>query len=150
MPRVYIKTAGKDYPEIGVKRGETYHEWAFFRQKPQKSKNYPSRSQLTQREELQMIYNTYDGATASYGPDDVKDMAEQLREAAGIAQEKYDNLPEGFQQGDRGQALEELISNVEQAASDLEYLADRMEEEGEEWDQDETLNEINATEPIVE
>ena len=35
-------------------------------------------------------------------------------------QDWYDNLPEAFQNGDKGQALEEAISQIDSSVSDLD------------------------------
>ena len=44
-----------------------------------------------------------------------EEMAEEERE-------KFDNLPEGFQNGDRGAAMEEAADALESAASDLDNV----------------------------
>ena len=49
--------------------------------------------------------------------DDIKNELETLRDEE---QESFDNMPEGLQQGDRGQAMEEAIGELEEAISALE------------------------------
>lgn len=48
---------------------------------------------------------------------DIKDALETIRDEE---QESFDNMPEGLQQGDRGQATEEAISTLDSAIDDLE------------------------------
>jgi len=48
---------------------------------------------------------------------DIKDALETIRDEE---QESFDNMPEGLQQGDRGQAMEEAISTLDSAIDDLE------------------------------
>lgn len=48
---------------------------------------------------------------------DIKDALETIRDEE---QEAFDNMPEGLQQGDRGQAMEEAISTLDSAIDDLE------------------------------
>lgn len=48
---------------------------------------------------------------------DLESLAEQVREFGEEQQGKFDNMPEGLQQGDTGQLLEERASNMEQAAT---------------------------------
>jgi len=43
-------------------------------------------------------------------------LAGELRELADAEQEKFDNMPEGLQGGDRGQAMEEAAGNLSSAA----------------------------------
>lgn len=47
MPRVHHVKALKDYPEAGIKKGDMYCHWAFFRGPKQLSKIPPRRSQIT-------------------------------------------------------------------------------------------------------
>ncbi|MGC6786732.1 hypothetical protein ACP0H2_17870 [Pseudomonas aeruginosa] len=47
-------------------------------------------------------------------------LAGELRELADAEQEKFDNMPEGLQGGDRGQAMEEAAGNLSSAADALE------------------------------
>lgn len=46
MPRVKSSVARKDYPREGIKKGDTYYSWAHFRQPVQRSKTFPTKSQL--------------------------------------------------------------------------------------------------------
>lgn len=49
--------------------------------------------------------------------DDIKGALETLRDEE---QESFDNMPEGLQQGDKGQAMEEAINALDDAISSLE------------------------------
>jgi uncharacterized coiled-coil DUF342 family protein len=51
--------------------------------------------------------------------DSIKEAIEEVRDEE---QEYFDNMPEGFQMADRGQAAEGAISNLENAISQLEDL----------------------------
>lgn len=51
--------------------------------------------------------------------DDAKCEVEALRDEL---QEWYDNLPENFQQGDKGQQLEEAISNLDEVANNCDSV----------------------------
>lgn len=48
---------------------------------------------------------------------DIKDALESIRDEE---QDSFDNMPEGLQQSDRGQASEEAISTLDSAIDDLE------------------------------
>lgn len=126
--KVTTKKANKNYPNFGIKKGETYYEWCFYRQRPNKSKTYPTRAQLTQNEVLQTVYSAYDD-TSLDSADDVKTIADAVREAGETASSKFENMPEGLQQGDTGQRLEQQAEACESAASDLEEIGEQLEEE---------------------
>jgi hypothetical protein len=57
--------------------------------------------------------------------DDLRSELEQTREDE---QDKFDNMPEGLQQGERGQAIEEAVSTLEEAISSLEEAIGSAEE----------------------
>lgn len=139
----FVKSARKDNPV--AKKGESYFWW-----KPmvggrggakRYSKDRPSRSQLTQSEFLSALYGIEDGDMASaQTPEDFNAIAEALRELGQEQQEKYDNMPEGLQQGDTGQMLEERASNceswadeIEEAATELESKLEGFEDRWQEW-----------------
>jgi predicted nucleic acid-binding Zn-ribbon protein len=128
--KVLTKKANKDYPESGIKKGDTYYQWSFYRQRPSKSKTYPTRAQLTQNDTLQSVYSEYDGDLPK-SKDEVESMAASIREAGESAQEKYDNMPEGLQQGDTGQRLEQWAEACSTAADELDTIAETLGEEAE-------------------
>lgn len=145
MPRVhFVKAARKDNPV--AKKGESYYWW-----KPmvggrggakRYSKERPSRSQTTQSEFLSTLYGIEDGSMASaQTPEDFNAVAEELRDLGQEQQDKYDNMPEGLQQGDTGQMLEERAQNceswadeIEQAATELESKLEGFEDRWDEWE----------------
>ena len=57
--------------------------------------------------------------------DDVKSQVETLLEEE---QEYYDNMPEGFQNADKGEAAQSAISALEDAVSNLEDTVGNLEE----------------------
>lgn len=138
MPKVYAKKAGKDYPEIGVSRGETYYEWCFYRQKPRKSRTYPSRADLCPNENIAEMFRLYDAVTGEEDHSDVSDMAARLRELADDAQASYENLPEGLRGAEVGENLSNRADAYGLAADELDDLAVSMEaeaSENEEWEE---------------
>ena len=58
----------------------------------------------------------------------IDDARAQLETVKDEEQEAYDNLPEGLQQADRGQASEQAISALEDAISSLEDAVGSLEE----------------------
>jgi hypothetical protein len=138
MARVtFVKSARKDNPV--AKKGESYYWW-----KPmvggrggakRYSKERPSRSQLTQSEFLSTLYDIEDGSMSeAHTPEDFREVAEALRELGQEQQEKYDNMPDGLQQGDTGQMLEERASGCDSWADEIDTAADELESALEEVD----------------
>jgi len=131
MPKVTkIEKAGKDYPQFGIKKGDTHYVWAIKMQRGgvvRRSKTYQRASQLTmsdykvQAHQLNEQIEDFesDGTIASVESflDDLKSDAEALRDEQ---QEKLDNMPEGLQQGTTGETIQERIDALEAFVSELD------------------------------
>jgi hypothetical protein len=61
----------------------------------------------------------WDRSAAQEGVSALKETIEGIRDEE---QEYFDNMPEGFQNGDRGSTAQEAIDNLEAAASDLDEI----------------------------
>ena len=161
MPKVtFVKSARKANPRYGIEVGDSYYHWAFMvggRGGPKIcSKTKPTRSQLTNSDFLQGLYGIFDDDLAgietaindtantpdwSSIPDDIEAIAERLRELGQEQRDKFENMPEGLQQGDTGQMLEQradgcesAADEVETAASDLRQKLEELDSEQEEYD----------------
>lgn len=130
MARVHhVKKARKDNPV--AKKGESYYWW-----KPRVngrggairySKTYPSRSQTTQSEFLSAAYDIADASIPGCeNADGFRAVAEEIRTLGQEQQDKFDNMPEGLQQGDTGQLLEERAYECESWADELDRIADEL------------------------
>lgn len=129
MPRViHVMHAQKDYPDAGIKKGEEYYHWKFRYGGLHRSKTPPKPSQLTQSEFLSSLYDIQDRLAEMTGDDistlqgDVTSISEELNQMAEECREKHDNMPEGLQQGEVGQMLEERADACEGAASELDSV----------------------------
>lgn len=58
--------------------------------------------------------------------DTLEDQLSALEEIRDEEQEAFDNLPEGFQGSDQGQAMEECADALDTACSDLESMKDSL------------------------
>lgn len=138
----YVKAARKDYPEHGIKKGEPYWWWRLYKRAKRYSKTKPRRSQLTGSEFLGDVYDLEDEieAAAPQSHEElqelINDWVDRVNRLAEDAQERLDNMPEGLQQGDSGQLLEERISACEEWASNLESIDCEPPEEEEDIDDD--------------
>lgn len=152
MPKVTkIERAGKDYPEFGIKKGDTHYVWAIKMQRGgivRRSKTFPRQSQLT-LSEYKVSAHELNERIEDFDSDVVSDMeqfrdelvsdAESLRDEQ---QDKLDNMPEGFQQGSTGEKIQERIDALESFISeleDLEFDEFEAEEREEGSDDDEPL-----------
>ena len=56
---------------------------------------------------------------------EIKDKLESMMDDE---QDKFDNMPEGLQESERGEAMQEAISCLEEAASGIDDVIDRLNE----------------------
>lgn len=137
MPRVHHRKAAKDYPDHGIAKGEMYYTWSIKMQRGgivRKSKTYPRPSQLTLSPFLGPLGDLQQDLPNADSADALREFADQLRELGEEAQGSFDNMPEGLQQGDTGQMLEERAQNCESWADEIEQAADNLEQKLKEID----------------
>lgn len=112
----FVKSARKDNPV--AKKGESYFWW-----KPmiggrggakRYSKERPKPSQLTTSEFLSRFYDIEEQIAEAKDPDTLEQIAQDLSELGDETREKYDNMPEGLQQGDTGTMLDERATGCDE------------------------------------
>ena len=54
----------------------------------------------------------------------IEALSDELSDVLNEEQEAYDNLPEGLQESEKGEAMQEAIDNLESALSSLEEAQD--------------------------
>lgn len=131
MPRVEHRKARKDYPEAGIKAGDMYYYTSIKMQRGGLVKR-----SLKPFKPSQLTLSPFRSGTLAAGEaweegdkdeQAMRDAAETLREIGTECQESFDNMPEGLQQGDTGQLIENRASELEGLADELEGLADELE-----------------------
>lgn len=139
MPRVHhVKSARKDNPVC--KKGESYYHWQLFKQPKRYSLKHPRPSQLTGSEFLCAVYgaaeNVGDWTTDPKVSDEdnlealkttVEDAQGIYEEWTGECQDRFDNMPEGLQQGETGQLLESRVESCEERECELGQLHDELD-----------------------
>jgi hypothetical protein len=155
MPKVHHIKARKDYPDEGIKKGEMYYKWS-IKTGPvsgftRKSKTAPKPSQLTQSEFWGTVYSLQETDQPAFENldderENIKSELEQLRDDC---DDKFNNMPEGLQQGDTGQLLETRRDSVESAISDLESV-DIPDEESVKSESDDEMEEADLKEESEE
>lgn len=124
----FVKAARKDYPDHGIKKGESYYWWAFMqggRGGPKRySKTPPKRSQLTQSEFWSAVFDLQDDRSQAPDFDSLEserdDLVSELQNILDETQGKLDNMPDGLRDGDSGNTLQERIDALELAISEME------------------------------
>lgn len=132
MAKVEHRKARKDYPGAGISKGDMYY-FAQIKTGPRSSrtirqKDPIKRSQLTTSEYLSTLYGLCEQTDDTNDLEDFRTIAEDLRELGQEQRDKFDNMPEGLQQGDTGQMLEERAEACESAADEIETLIDSWNE----------------------
>lgn len=149
MPRVHhVKAARKDQPHCNVKAGESYYWWK--NRLPGRAAGYKRCSKtMPRRSQITMGFAGEIAGLEEMIEDDTKVMpisledalqmrdtwAESIRDLASEQEEKYNNMPEGLQQGPTGELLEERQYCLEGWADELEAV--EIGEPEEEDDEDE-------------
>lgn len=163
MPRVHtVKKARKDYPNYGIKKGETYYHWSFNYGPTVKSKIYPKQSQLTQSDFLQQVYAlqerleeiSTDSSNLENARCERDDIVSELRSLAEECEERRNNMPESLQDAPSGQTLESRVDSCNEMADELESIDLDIELEGSDDEEEQESNQEdfdnNATSALEE
>lgn len=170
MPKVHTLKANKDYPNEGIKKGQTYYKWSLRpggrgQGRTYRSATYPKPQQLTSSDFWISVYDISDSISAielskpdaSEAPadwqarviDDVRSQIEgicsDIESLRDETQGKLDNMPEGLQSGPNGELLQSRVDELESWAQELESAADNPPEL-EERDPDDEDDERDADE----
>jgi hypothetical protein len=159
MPRVHTQKAGKDYPDIGVKKGETYYWWKFRYGGKRMSKTYPKRQQLTQSAFLGSVYDIEDAISelTAETPEDlelaVESIVGDLENLKDETQSNLDNIQDHLQESHintrRIEALDEMIDELngitvnDYDEPDRDEIRSELEQEDDDPDADPSDKEID-------
>lgn len=147
----FVKAARKDYPDHGIRKGESYYWWQFQFGPKHYSKTPPKASQLTRSEFASTLLSAeeqfhelkadaYDSVESfKEAVDAIKGDLESLRDDT---DEKFNNMPESLQQGDTGQLLETRVSELDDLISSFDSLD---AEEPDELDEEELAEEMELS-----
>jgi len=127
----FVKKAREDYPDAGIKKGDSYYWWAFQYGPMVRSKTAPKPSQLTQSEFLSTVYDinerleSLSAETAEGLESEVMCICDDIENLKGETEDKLGNMPEQLQQAQTGEmlqgridALDEMISNLQSVSYD--------------------------------
>lgn len=143
MARVFTQKAGKDYPAQGIKKGDVYYQWSFFRGPTMRSATRPRPSQLINSpthsmavacgEALEDALNPKGDAPFKC-PNDVKEAIEgvlgKVEEAISDHEEAISTMQDAFPNGNptieefetRRDALQQFQSDIEDAVNEIDTL----------------------------
>lgn len=129
MARVHVRKARKDYPQNGVKKGDTYY-FCQIKTGPRSSRILRSLtrfkpSQLTTSEFLSTAYELQERIEeldTENLEDSLQEIAEEIRSLGDEQYDKLSNMPEGLQQAPTGELLQQRQDMCEEWASNLEGI----------------------------
>src|SRR6266480_3085150 len=127
MPRVtFVKSARKDNPQQGIKKGDSYYWWKFRFGGKLYSKTQPKPQQLTQSEFMGAVYD-FDDQLAGLVADDsiesqVGSIADDMESLADEQEDKRSNMPDQLQDSEVGSMLEERGEAMREWAEELRGL----------------------------
>lgn len=126
--KVHKRKAGKDYPEQGIAKGETYYTWHPKGANWQRQKTAPTPRQLTANAWEHFLMDTREGVEA-LGMLEREDLESAIEELASLAREKgdeedekFNNLPESLQDSSTGELLQERRDLAYEIADSLENI----------------------------
>ena len=140
----FVKKARKDYPEDGIKKGESYYWWKPRYGGIRRSKTYPSRQELTQSEFLCRVYDIEDelssieidieGKNKEEIEQEIRDTLEsiisEIEELRDECEDKLYNMPEQLQDtSEAGILLQERIDALEDWISEFENIDISIEDD---------------------
>jgi hypothetical protein len=132
MPRVKQVVAAKDYPKFGIVKGQKHYHWK-RKTGPRSSQEYrqvepPRIEQLTSSSFRIAIHHIEKQRDEITDPSGIDDLITAVEELAAEQREKFDNMPEGLQQGDTGQTLEQQADTLDAAAEEFGTIRDEWQE----------------------
>lgn len=138
MAKVEHRKARKDYPQNGIAKGEMYY-YTKIKTGPRSSRELRSktpfrRSQLTSSEFLSQVYDIEDRLAVVSDLEDAQDIAADLEALASETREKFEAMPEGLQQGDTGQMIEQRAGACDTAAEAIRDVCGREDDESDNAD----------------
>lgn len=142
----FVKKARRDYPEDGIKKGDSYWFWGFaFVNYIYRSKTQPRPSQLTRSEFMQSYLSIGETLDADIRSATCKDDIEAAVEAAKSSIEelrdeqesKRSNMPEQLQESDTGQLLQDRYDQLDEWYNSLDGVDYSTLEDAESVDTDE-------------
>lgn len=132
MARIHERIARKDYPAEGIKKGDRYYTW---KTRVTVGKSYVGRVHRSLTRPTSTTGSAFLAALAEIqasfqgveDADGLRAIAEQVRDLGREERDKFDNMPDGLQQGDTGQLLEERADGCDAWADEIESAADALE-----------------------
>jgi len=135
MPKVKHVKARKDYPQHGVEKGQMCYVWS-LKTGPRSSRSFrqltrPKPSQLTNSEFLGRAYELteqVEDLTEEDLEDQLQELVDEIECLGEEQDEKWNNMPEGLQQGSTGELLEGRRDMCQEWAYNLEAVKDNLPE----------------------
>lgn len=78
------------------------------------------------RNDRKQIRNVYEALSVSL--EDIRDKQAELEEMRDEEESKFDNMPEGLQEGEKGKAMREAIDKLDEIVNMLESITDDLDD----------------------
>lgn len=141
----FVKKARRALPDYGIGIGDSYYWWKFRFGGKHYSKTPPKQSQLTSSPYLSQILEIQERVFDREDPESfVEEIKSELESLKDELEGNLQNMPEGLQQGDTGQLLQERIDCLDQAVTDLENIDMEFEDEISEEEKEDKITEIES------
>jgi hypothetical protein len=138
VARAFSRIAGKDYPEYGIKKGDTYYYWSVgFRGRKQMSKTPPRQSQLT-GSKMSGAYAAQETAQDTIGnattpeefaqalndaADEIESVADEYQEAADATTGNGNRVPNADEMQEKADGLRDWAESLRNDAGEIENLS---------------------------
>lgn len=139
MARIHLRKAAKDYPANGIKKSDQYYfvkiKTGPYSSRTIRSLTRPKRWELTTSDFYSQLWPIEDERFGEVTEaSDLNDIASDLRALGDEQQGKFDNMPDGLQQGDTGQQVELRSTQCGEWADAIETIANDLESKLAEFD----------------
>jgi hypothetical protein len=144
MAKVKTQRARKDYPEQGIKKGDTYFSWKLSIKSPlRRSLSRPKPSQLTMSDFWQEVYSIKEQAEATVPEfdgieSDIEDIKSQIENHRDEQDSRKSNMPDNLQEGPTGELLQgrydaldecvDTLGGIDATGEFVEATGDELEE----------------------
>lgn len=121
----FVKRARKTNKRLGIKKGQPYWWWKFYRRPKQVSQARPRPSQLVRSPFVSSVMSVEENLAETEKEnlaDAIASACDELQSLADECSSSYDNMPSSLQQGPTGELLQQRVERCEEIIQELEAL----------------------------
>jgi len=122
----FVKKAMKDYPDSGIKKGDSYYWWKFRFSSKFRSLTRPKQSQLTQSAFMSTVLSIQERieelSIEDVSEHMVEDFVSELQSLGEETDDSLSNMPDSLQDSPTGELLQGRVDEVENMVNELESV----------------------------